>query len=66
MHCPDNYDIWASHEADVERRRAVRPICDCCYEPIIGERLFDIDGELFCMECVKENFIKDTDDYIQA
>ena len=41
------------------------PKCDCCGEHITDEYLYDIDGTLFCEECLKDEFRKNTDDYIE-
>ena len=40
------------------------PKCDACGEPIQDDHLFDINGDLFCEECMMEIFKQDTEDYI--
>lgn len=41
------------------------PKCSYCDEHIQTEELCDIDGTLYCMECFKDNFIKNVEDYIE-
>ena len=41
------------------------PKCDCCGEPITDEHYYDIDGTFFCEECLKDEFRKNTDDYME-
>lgn len=40
------------------------PKCSHCDEPIQDDHLFEINGELFCEECMWENFKKNIEDYI--
>ena len=61
---PDNYDLFAQHDAEQERWLEQRPICSCCGEHIQDDRLYDINGELYCCECTEEEFSKSTDDYM--
>lgn len=44
--------------------------CDCCGEVIDPEKLYDVDGEMLCEDCIKENlsdfFDKiDVEDYLE-
>ena len=41
-----------------------RPRCCHCDEHIQDENLYDIKGENYCSECVKSEFLKWTEDYI--
>lgn len=54
----DRYD--AEQQAELDRL----PKCSYCNEPIQEEKLFDIEGELYCEEHAFELFRKDTEDYI--
>lgn len=63
MNIPDNYDIWEAHEAKQEASLRKCPVCSYCGKPIQEERLFDIDGELYHMECAEKEFCKFTEDY---
>lgn len=61
-----DFDAW-----DRKRETALEklPKCENCGEPIQEECLYDIDGELYCDECigevVKEKFRKRTEEYIE-
>lgn len=39
------------------------PKCDECGEPIQDETYYEIDGYIYCLECL-ENFKKWTEEYI--
>ncbi len=41
------------------------PKCDCCGERIQDDYLFDIDGDLYCEECLVDQFRRSTDSYIE-
>lgn len=40
------------------------PKCSICDEHIQDDYLYEINGELFCEECVKDNFRKSVEDYV--
>lgn len=63
MYVPDNYDAYARHEAEENAWLASRPICDACGEPIRDEYLYDVNGYIFCEECMENEFKKSTDKY---
>lgn len=52
------------HEAEQERELNKRPVCYECDEPIQEDECYEINGELICPKCLKENHRKFTDDYI--
>jgi ribosomal protein L34E len=56
MNIPDNYDQWLAHDRQQERLRSRLPKCDRCHEPIQGEYLFDIYGDIYCEDCAKKLF----------
>ena len=60
---PDNYDQWEAHERKQEAQLRKRPICSHCSNHIQDERLWDINGELYCPDCAKDEFCKWTEDY---
>ncbi len=39
------------------------PKCDCCGERIQDDYLFNIGGDLYCEECLIDQFRHATDDY---
>jgi len=65
MDCPDNYSQWARHDAEQEAELARRPKCYECGHPIQDEKCFEINGELICPGCMKENHEKHTEDYCE-
>lgn len=65
MYIPDNYDIWASHENEIERKLERLPRCCCCDEPIQQETAVCINDDWFCDCCLTEYFRKPVDDYIE-
>ena len=52
------------YEADQEEQLDKLPKCDICGEPIQDDYLYDIYGDIFCEECLKDKFRKNTEDYI--
>ncbi len=62
--CMDNYDLFERHEAEQEKWLAKRPICSCCEEHIQDDRLYIINDEFICPDCI-EDFSHCTDDYME-
>ena len=56
---------WDRYCADQERELEKLPKCEICGEPITDEYLYDIDGDLVCEECLKDNYRRSTDYYIK-
>lgn len=65
MGCPDNYDAFCSHEAEQERWLQSLPFCSECGERIQDEKCFEINDELICPGCMKENHEKWTEDFMR-
>lgn len=63
-YCPDNYDAYRAHEAEQERRLSELPVCCYCENPIQDEHYYEINGEMFCPDCLENYFKKRTEDYI--
>lgn len=62
---PDYNDL-ASREDEKRCRYEDRlPKCDYCGEPIHDDYLYDINGEIICEECLKENFRRKVEDYMK-
>ncbi len=64
MYIPDNYDAFRQHDAEQQRLLARLPKCSMCGERITDEQFYDIDGELFCLNCMEQNKVY-TDNYIE-
>ena len=52
------------HAEEQDRQLDRYPKCAHCGEPIQDERLFDINGELYHVECAEDEFKKWTEDCI--
>lgn len=59
MYVPDNYDQWLIYETEQQKERERQatefPRCDCCEKPI-DDYYWNINGEIFCENCLNENF----------
>ena len=56
MRVPDNYDAFIRHDAEQQEYLESLPICDKCGEPIQDDYLYDIGGDIYCEDCMKEEF----------
>lgn len=52
------------YESDKEEMLVRRPKCDCCGQHIQDDYLFNIVGDLYCEECLIDQFRHSTDGYI--
>ena len=59
----DVYDMWKQHEAEQEAWLEKRPKCEFCGESIQDEYLFDVGGDIYCEDCMKDAFRRDADNY---
>lgn len=57
-----DFDRWEDKRQEVENRL---PICDICGEPIQDEYLYDLDGEIVCVDCLINNYRKPVEDYME-
>lgn len=53
------------HEAEQAKEQAKLPRCAECGEPIQDDHCYEINGELICPDCLRENHRKWTDDYVK-
>lgn len=53
---PDNYDLWARHDAEQEAELQKLPKCDKCGQPMQDEYCYDIEGEHICENCLKKHY----------
>lgn len=49
--------------AEQDRQLERLPVCDCCNEPIQDEHYYEIGDEIFCKDCLDDEFRKDTENY---
>jgi len=52
------------HDAEQQRRIIRFPLCSECGERILDDDCYEFDGNIICPECLKENHLKRTVDYI--
>lgn len=52
---PDYNDLFDAYDRKQAREEARLPHCDCCGEPI-WEKYYEINGEIYCEECLEKNF----------
>jgi len=53
MYIPDNYDLFARHDAEQEAQLEKLPECSECGEKIQDEHCFEINGEYICERCME-------------
>lgn len=63
MYVPDNYDAFERHQAEQDAWLKRRPVCVECGEHIQDDFLYDINGDIYCEECMKDVFRQSTDNY---
>ena len=61
---PDNYDLFAMHDAEMEAALEALPVCSVCDEHIQDEYCYEINGDLICEHCMIEYFRKETTDFM--
>lgn len=61
MKIPDNYDLWAAHDARQSRLLERLPKCCHCGETIQEERAVRIDFCWYCAECLNDEYTFDVE-----
>ena len=56
---------FARHDAEQQRELNRLPKCYECGEPIQTDTCYEINDELICPECLKDNHRKWVDDYVE-
>lgn len=65
MYYTDNpHADFDSHDREQSEWLDTLPVCCRCGEPIQDEDLYDIDDNLYCEECMKSEFRRCTENYI--
>lgn len=54
---------WERRDYEQQRWLNRRPRCSCCGEHIQDEVCYEINDKLFCEECMKDEFERDTEDF---
>jgi formylmethanofuran dehydrogenase subunit E len=60
----DNYDLFLQHDAKKEDALERLPICAECGEHIQDDECYEIDNEIICPQCLKDNHRRWTDSLI--
>lgn len=53
----------AAQDRAAYRWEQAAPTCCKCGWQIQDEHYYDVDGEIYCEECIKDQFRRNTDDY---
>lgn len=53
------------HEAEKERQLQRLPVCCECDQPIQTDECYEMNGELLCPDCLKDNHRKWVEDYVE-
>ena len=56
---------FEAYDAQQQREQDRLPICSDCGNPIQTDKLFLINDEFICPECLIDNYRKDTADYVE-
>ena len=65
MKIPDNYDKWCAYQDEQERAEEALPECCHCMKHILDDFCFFIEGDIWCEECMKDEFRRLTEDFIE-
>ncbi len=61
LNIPDNYDLFAAHDAEMGAKLDSKPVCVCCEEPIQDDHMYDIYGDIYCEDCMISQFRRSID-----
>lgn len=53
------------YDAERQREEDRLPVCEICGEPIQDDYLYDLEGTLVCEECLKSEYRKPVEDYME-
>ena len=56
---------WEEYCAEEQEYEEHCPICDRCGEPITDETYYDIGGRILHEDCMQDECMKWTDDYVK-
>lgn len=56
---------WDRYCAEEDEWEDKLPVCDECKDPIHDDYYFDIEGYLYCEECLAKSYRKSTEDYCE-
>lgn len=61
----DPHADFDRHDREQSEWLDTLPVCCRCGEPIQTDKLFDIDGDLYCEDCGESEFMHSTENYIR-
>lgn len=53
------------YDAACQREEERLPVCEICGEPIQDDYLYDLEGTIICEECLKSEYRKPVDNYVE-
>lgn len=61
----DPVSDYNRYQEERDKQLQKLPKCSMCDEPIQAEHLYEINDELICEKCIKDNFRKNVEDYLK-
>ena len=59
----ESYDVFVARDADMEYSLEQLPMCETCGERVQDDYYYEIDGCIYCEECLNRQYRKDTENY---
>ena len=59
----ESYDAFVARDSELEMLRELLPLCVECKEQIQDDYYYEINGCIYCEECLNTEFRKDIEDY---
>lgn len=53
---PDSYELFRRHDDEAEAILDGLPVCCCCGNHIQDDHYYDVDGEIYCGDCMEDTF----------
>lgn len=65
MSLPDYTELQEAYDKARDDEMEKYPVCSFCKDPITAEKLYIIDDDFVCEDCLKRHYQFDTDDYVR-
>lgn len=65
MSFPDYTELQEAYDKARDDDMDKYPVCQHCHHPITDEKLYIINDDFVCEECLKDYYRHDTDDYVR-
>lgn len=66
MYTDDPIADFNRYDAEQAQAMAKYPVCADCGKSITGDFVFYIEGDIYCEDCMLDNFRRPTDDFIEG